>query len=697
MCKRRIIEEMVRPTHGSEEYIAMIVDDKTLKVLNCCCKVSDILEEGVTVVEKIDKKRQPLPELDALYFLSPDNHSVKLLLEDFANEKRPQHRHVHIFFSSPLGEESSHMEKIAANPRLFPRIKTFMEMNLNFAAYESRTFHFDSPRSLIELFPLTHRGSEVLNDIADKILAVCATLGEKSPEIRYQTSPFPPAEQIARNVATRIDNFTRNLQPKDGRCTLLIVDRSIDLATMVLHEYTYQSMVFDVLEIPVCELPHKKEKEREKETTRERRNSAVGDAQGEKDGQAKEKADREGVDAEGYRQDDTFEYDYTNPKNQKEKKVAVLGEQDDLWVRFRHLHISEVYENAADELKELANTNVVARLHKGEKLSTADTAAAIRQLPQYQETIAKYFAHVTMSERCFAEYESRQLANLGELEQDLATGVEKGGQPIKDVRILTALSAFLSSPTIKKEDKWRLIALYFLMMEGVTPDALDEMLDRANLTLEQKAAMKKLVKLKLHESEDAGPSGKPSSRVDKDRQNHFKQRARREDIFELSRFEPVLKGVLERTVKGTLDKTKFPCIEGTGSRGLGGAKKGGSSMILGGRGKDKERGEKDKDKDGNSGAMWDWGDASTGAGSAVSAAGGKSGRGDTKRGGAGGDKEKDRIIIFVLGGVTFAEMRSAYEISNALGVEVFIGGTSVMTPRHLLEVCNLAASERALG
>lgn len=51
-------------------------------------------------MELISKQRQPLPELNALYFLSPFEDSVQALIKDFKDDKKPQYGSAYVYFSA---------------------------------------------------------------------------------------------------------------------------------------------------------------------------------------------------------------------------------------------------------------------------------------------------------------------------------------------------------------------------------------------------------------------------------------------------------------------------------------------------------------------------------------------------------------------------------------------------------------------
>lgn len=51
-------------------------------------------------MEKVSIRREPLPELEAIYFLSPTEESIDFLIKDFENSKKPQYAAVHLFLTS---------------------------------------------------------------------------------------------------------------------------------------------------------------------------------------------------------------------------------------------------------------------------------------------------------------------------------------------------------------------------------------------------------------------------------------------------------------------------------------------------------------------------------------------------------------------------------------------------------------------
>ena len=130
------------------------------------------------------------------------------------------------------------------------------------------------------------------------------------------------------------------------RGTLLIVDRSMDAVAPLMHEYTFQAMVNDLLKVhgELCYLPPE----------------AVAAAGG-----------------------PINPAPPVNPNDSKEDRdnasALVLSEDDPLWVDFRHRHIGDVMATVTERFKEFKSKNKLAKLQSDDTASVKVSKA--RTLP----------------------------------------------------------------------------------------------------------------------------------------------------------------------------------------------------------------------------------------------------------------------------------------------------------------------------
>lgn len=78
------------------------------------------------MVEDINKRREPLPQLVGIYFISPTDAAVRQVVRDFSLASMPQYKAVHVFFSSR--PSSQQLAAIRECQQLVSRLRTLKEV-----------------------------------------------------------------------------------------------------------------------------------------------------------------------------------------------------------------------------------------------------------------------------------------------------------------------------------------------------------------------------------------------------------------------------------------------------------------------------------------------------------------------------------------------------------------------------------------
>lgn len=576
LCKKTVedmFDKAVSKAQGN--YFCMVVDKTTVRILSSVVLLTDLVHLGATVVEIIGKVRQPLP-LDVLYFLMPTAENVERLLEDFPEGRPGLYAGIHIFFAYELPKQL--FEKICRQKHVAKRVRNFVDLHMEFLSKNHRCFHFDHP-SLLD------PDEEELHQVVRGLVSVALTLGQW-PTVRYQ-SDCAFAENIAKALE---DSLTEYWQKKDDapktECVFLVLDRSVDLAAPLLHEFTYEALAYDVL-------------------------------------------DGTSIDP----REDSFEYVKVNAVGTQTKKKVQLSDDDDLWVQYRHQHIATARDKLNDEFNSFTRNNDTAQLQK-QNNSMRDpnaTARMIRGIPEYQEQVSKLNYHMDMIIECFQVFEQK-IKVLAAVEQDLATGVDCHGKETNCMKVMCQLVTIFPDCNLSSEIKIRLLLLYLATMNDIESRHVDTMIEAAQLLEEEKQEwidpfLKRYFKPVL-KGEKKSPFH--ASKIPKRRRDFFREKAKRLHAdFELSRFDPMLKTILEELIEGKLDAEQFPAV-------------------------------------GNRSTKWTPRSKGTAAGS-------------RRRG------PVPNVLCYIHGGVTYSESRVAFEVSEVFPVDIVVGGNRMLTPKIFLE------------
>lgn len=264
-------------------------------------------------------------------------------------------------------------------------------------AHESRVIHFDRPNATVALFSAKSSGrSSEMSLIVNKLASVCATLDEY-PTIRHahysdaerKRGKLPLAEQLATSLAARLEKMGKidggplaGARRDGDRGTLLLLDRSVDVVATLLHEFTYQAMVYDLLQVETHGPRH-----------------------------------------------DLYNYKFKSNKKAVVTKDVLLSEADDkVWRDLRHEHIADAINSVLAQLNDFLKHNKAANFSKSKVKTIQDMSEALASMPEYRETLAKYELHVSIAEACMAIFNKSNLSNVAYVEQGMATGEDASGK-----------------------------------------------------------------------------------------------------------------------------------------------------------------------------------------------------------------------------------------------------------------------------
>ncbi len=101
----------------------LVTDDFTLRILSSFMKMMELVNYGITAIEKLSLVRKKFHKIDAIYLLTESEDSLNRLLKDYPNEEDAQYSAVHIFFTARVSNLT--MDRIAQNETLLRRVRTF--------------------------------------------------------------------------------------------------------------------------------------------------------------------------------------------------------------------------------------------------------------------------------------------------------------------------------------------------------------------------------------------------------------------------------------------------------------------------------------------------------------------------------------------------------------------------------------------
>ncbi|EIW64208.1 Sec1-like protein [Trametes versicolor FP-101664 SS1] len=269
---------------GPPVWKVLVLDQYTKDVLATVLRVQDLRDVGVTLHVQLHSNRPALPDVPAVYFVSPTLANIRRIAQDL---EKSLYESFHLNFVEPLPR--SLLEDLAAavaRDGTGELVEQVLDQYLSFIAPSPSLFSLLPPPESTpapgsnaaagpSAPPPPHSTYAVLNSpasaeqqieeeverVATGLFSVVVTMGHV-PIIRAPKGNA--AEMIAKKLEQKIRDailssarsHTPSLFAQDAsglsnlqRPLLLILDRNVDLVPMLSHGWTYQALASDCLEM----------------------------------------------------------------------------------------------------------------------------------------------------------------------------------------------------------------------------------------------------------------------------------------------------------------------------------------------------------------------------------------------------------------------------------------------------------------
>eukprot|EP00054_Salpingoeca_dolichothecata_P027422 m.201268 g.201268 ORF g.201268 m.201268 type:complete len:617 (+) comp25959_c0_seq3:51-1901(+) len=436
---RIIYDDMLDQVKPSPTWKVLIVDSFTLQIIQSCCSQNELTAHDVAVVENIDRQRQPMQGLEAIYFLQPTKENVNTIISD-CNFEDEMYQAAHLYFTAELSSDL--LRELGQDPKTHKRLRSLKELNLSFVPLEQQVFTFGDTSGLRSCYcpEGVHQLEAEVKQIAHNMASVCAAFTEL-PLIHYQwDSTLGP--QVAKELHSKLHSLGVKKPKHRKRSVVLILDRNHDIVAPLVHEISYQAFAYDQLNI----------------------------------------------------QNDQFDFTIVNGKGKTVEKRGLLSDDDESWRRWRHWPIDEVLADIPAAVKAFSASQHTSEQQRKNKLE--DLQEQMKNLPHRIEELSKFSLHLQMSKQC--QQKLVHLIPCIEAEQNLLTGEKfKDGEVVEFDYPLEMCRPF-GSKNIEPIDKLRTLLIGAVVMQGLPPQELEGLLEDGHLAEDYSGLLSKFQQLGIN-------------------------------------------------------------------------------------------------------------------------------------------------------------------------------------------------------
>ena len=254
---------LTKANAAEPQWKILVYDRFGQDIISPLLTVKELRDLGVTLHLNLHTDRDPIPDVPAIYFVMPTDDNIQRICRDFQNGLYESY---YLNFISAISRQKlEDIASAAVQSGSVQQVSKVVDQYLNFISLEDDLFSLrHQDREPISYYAINRgdvKDSEMeatMDIIVDSLFSVFVTLGTV-PIIRC------PRGNAAEMVSEKLDKKLReNLRDARNslfaaeaapgqfsfqRPLLVILDRNLDLATMMHHTWTYQALIHDVLDL----------------------------------------------------------------------------------------------------------------------------------------------------------------------------------------------------------------------------------------------------------------------------------------------------------------------------------------------------------------------------------------------------------------------------------------------------------------
>lgn len=386
----------IRKNYKSVKFV-MIVDTPTIPIISNLFKMSELVENNIILLERYDLDRKPMLQYHAIYLLSPQA-DIDRFIRDF--NKEPMYAAPHLLFT--YSPSNSIIEKLNNASNVVNRILTFSSLFMKFTSMDKHTFTLNCPEAFNSLYSPKPKVNflSVCNTMVSGLISFFFNI-KAQPLVAYEKS-LPKcmnfANEFTRQFKEAFDSFPSNVQStfSSNNTLLIIIPRSADQVAPLLHQFTYEAMIYDHINV-----------------------------------------DNETVLLE---------------EGKPDTLLTMNVFEEPSYEEYRYVHLSDLLNFCKEKSKKYIDLQ-----QQMNSANAKEKSEAIKKLSRVKEAYNQSINRYSMAIKISEINKEKSLLSFAEYEQILATGL-KDGNKVKPSSL--ELSQQLTKPQLDENDKIRLLAIY---------------------------------------------------------------------------------------------------------------------------------------------------------------------------------------------------------------------------------------------